>query len=217
MFQGVQILTLTVVAILGATMISCQSIFVVYASSSPYNSGYDHGCDDAGIPDPGDRYINQPEKGPTFHTGEFMSGYDDGFSACSGAQTTEDDDDNDLPLCKNGVVQDCQVPGGITCLVEERDDPCMDIWYGMTAGGWPECCDGSSSGQYFPEEGTKEFNDIKDCVDDVYEDGLNHPFSSDRYEECDFDYLEVNPYYDAFINGCKNAGNSEETCERFID
>jgi hypothetical protein len=33
---------------------------------SPYESGYDHGCDDADISDPDDRYINQPEKGPSF-------------------------------------------------------------------------------------------------------------------------------------------------------
>ena len=45
-----------------------------YASSEAYNSGYEHGCDDAGISDPDDRYINQPEKGPSFHTGSFMSG-----------------------------------------------------------------------------------------------------------------------------------------------
>jgi hypothetical protein len=56
-----------------------------YASEeSPYDSGYDHGCDDARISDPDDRYINQPEKGPSFHTDRFMDGYNDGFGACSG-------------------------------------------------------------------------------------------------------------------------------------
>jgi hypothetical protein len=57
----------------------------VYASeSSRYAFGYDHGCDDAGISDPNDRYINQPERGPSFHTDEFMSGYYDGFNNCGG-------------------------------------------------------------------------------------------------------------------------------------
>jgi hypothetical protein len=55
-----------------------------YTSSNAYDSGYDHGCDDAGISDPDDRYINQPERGPAFHTGTFMRGYNDGFDACSG-------------------------------------------------------------------------------------------------------------------------------------
>jgi len=55
-----------------------------YASSDAYDSGYNHGCDDAGISDPDDRYINQPEKGPSFHTGTFMRGYNNGFDACSG-------------------------------------------------------------------------------------------------------------------------------------
>lgn len=39
-------------------------IQLVYAGGkSPYESGYDHGCDDADISDSDDRYINQPEKG----------------------------------------------------------------------------------------------------------------------------------------------------------
>jgi hypothetical protein len=56
----------------------------VFASNeSPYNSEYDHGCDDAAISDPSKRYINQPEKGSSFHTEEFMSGYYNEFNACS--------------------------------------------------------------------------------------------------------------------------------------
>jgi hypothetical protein len=51
--------------------------------SSPYDSGYDHGCDDAGL-SPSDRYINEPGKGPSYHTEEFMSGYRDGFNNCGG-------------------------------------------------------------------------------------------------------------------------------------
>jgi hypothetical protein len=56
---------------------------IAYASSDAYDSGYDHGCDDAGISDPSDRYYNQPERGPAFHTEAFNSGYEDGFNACS--------------------------------------------------------------------------------------------------------------------------------------
>jgi hypothetical protein len=62
-------------------------------SSSPYDSGYDHGCDGAKIPNPSDRYINQPEKGPSFHTDEFMNGYNDGYNACySGGSSTSGSD-----------------------------------------------------------------------------------------------------------------------------
>ena len=45
-------------------------------------SGYVHGCDDSRITDFSARYINQPEKGPNFHTDEFMRGYDAGYNAC---------------------------------------------------------------------------------------------------------------------------------------
>src|SRR4051812_10417988 len=55
---------------------------------SPYDSGYDHGCDDAGISDPSDRYINEPGKGASFHTGEFMQGYNAGYSNCSDDDST---------------------------------------------------------------------------------------------------------------------------------
>ena len=52
-------------------------------SITPYDSGYDHGCDDARISDPSDRYINQREKGPSYHTEEFMDGYYRGFDVCA--------------------------------------------------------------------------------------------------------------------------------------
>src|SRR5215204_6130158 len=52
-------------------------------TKSPFESGYSHGCNDAGITDFSDRYINQPGKDPSFHTEEFMRGYDTGYNACS--------------------------------------------------------------------------------------------------------------------------------------
>lgn len=63
------------------------------SSKSPYESGYDHGCDDADISDPVDRYVNQPEKGPSFHTNEFMRGYNDGYDECSGQESQPSDED----------------------------------------------------------------------------------------------------------------------------
>ncbi len=52
-----------------------------YAQSS-YDSGYDHGCDDADISKPSRQYLNQPGKGPLFHSDEFMEGYNDGYGDC---------------------------------------------------------------------------------------------------------------------------------------
>lgn len=54
------------------------------AAASPRSAGYDHGCSDASLP-ASDRYINQPDKGPADHTAEFVDGYNDGFSTCSGS------------------------------------------------------------------------------------------------------------------------------------
>jgi hypothetical protein len=59
-------------------------VHLAYAGGkSPYESGYDHGRDDADE-DVDDRYINQPERGPSFHTDAFMRGYNAGFNDCSG-------------------------------------------------------------------------------------------------------------------------------------
>jgi hypothetical protein len=67
-----------------------QSAYAV----SAYNSGYNHGCNDAKISDFSDQYINQPGKGASFHTAEFMRGYNDGRNACSSGSTNSISDDN---------------------------------------------------------------------------------------------------------------------------
>ena len=54
-----------------------------------YNSGYNHGCSDAKISDPSNRYINQQGKGPNYHTPDFMSGYHDGFEICSNGNNSQ--------------------------------------------------------------------------------------------------------------------------------
>ena len=78
-FHTVFFLILSVFLLSSLIVISASTI---HASSGPFDSGYDHGCNDATILDPSERYINQPEKGPSFHTDEFMQGYYDGYDAC---------------------------------------------------------------------------------------------------------------------------------------
>jgi hypothetical protein len=85
MFHDKRLVVIIMVMAVSSTLISQQlsGILQVYASkSSPYDSGYDHGCDDAGRSE-SDKYINQPEKGPSFHTNAFMDGYYAGLNACS--------------------------------------------------------------------------------------------------------------------------------------
>jgi hypothetical protein len=75
----------TVGYIFSIYVVDVHAMFVVFASeSSPYDSGYDHGCGDARISDPDDRYINKDGKGPSNHTDEFMNGYNSGYNNCSG-------------------------------------------------------------------------------------------------------------------------------------
>jgi hypothetical protein len=98
-------------SILIATMIlTITGSVSVYASSDAYDSGYDHGCDDAGISDPDDRYYNQPEKGPSFHTDAFNKGYDDGFNACSSGSANNDgtSDDRDQRVGSTEILSNAQ-------------------------------------------------------------------------------------------------------------
>jgi hypothetical protein len=76
------LLFMTMVLSLG---VQAYAVNTLTTTKSPFESGYGHGCNDAGITDFSDRYINQPGKGPSFHTEEFMRGYDTGYNACSNA------------------------------------------------------------------------------------------------------------------------------------
>lgn len=119
-----------------------------YASGNdPYDSGYYHGCDDVGISDSSERYINQPEKGPSFHTNAFMNGYYAGFDACS---NNSDSNNNEIPNCDfdefvnddnecekippnpatavlppcDGSLQDCVTENGDVCLAGASTHEC---------------------------------------------------------------------------------------------
>ena len=55
-----------------------------------HTSGYNHGCSDAQISDPSERYINQPDKRSSSHSDAFMQAYNEGFDACSGNSNSND-------------------------------------------------------------------------------------------------------------------------------
>jgi hypothetical protein len=69
-------LTLFVVAVSGVSLEPISA-----SSKSPYESGYDHGCDDSELKAE-DRYINEPGKDASFHTDEFMDGYRTRYQEC---------------------------------------------------------------------------------------------------------------------------------------
>ncbi|TVP40085.1 hypothetical protein [Candidatus Nitrosocosmicus arcticus] len=95
--------------------------------SSPYQSGYDHGCDDVGISNPSDRYINQPEKGPSFHTSEFMNGYNSGFNSCSSSNNNYNEGYSPEGSTSSNSQRDCSlsegIGGGIGALAGEMIAP----------------------------------------------------------------------------------------------
>jgi hypothetical protein len=168
--------------------LSVVSLVTASASSkSPYESGYDHGCDDADISDPNDRYINQPEKGPSFHTNEFMRGYNDGYDDCSGGGNGEYNDPcnyHGLYICdSNGncdserfdcLSDDCVNGQPATTGQCEGDDEPYD---NNDSGSDSNSDDGSGSDDLPQEVGCQEDDDYcdadegcrsesVDCIDD---------------------------------------------------
>ena len=65
-------------AVFVSMVLAISTCSIGYASSDAYNSGHHHGCNDADKP-VSERYINEADKGPSQHTGEFMDGCHQGF------------------------------------------------------------------------------------------------------------------------------------------
>jgi hypothetical protein len=87
---------------------------------SGHDSGYNHGCDDAKVADPSQRYINQPEKGPNFHSDAFMQGYKSGFSSCSVQQSDSlppSDTSSQIPSLPTMTDQGDETSFGIAVII----------------------------------------------------------------------------------------------------
>lgn len=110
------------------------------ASNLPYRSGYNHGCSDAKISDSSKRYINQPGKGPSYHTTEFMRGYNDGFDSCLGV---------------NGSSSSPTAKGTFRVIVQVTNQSPQDITGGISVSvdHKPENIFRSAYGLYFPSGG----------------------------------------------------------------
>jgi hypothetical protein len=77
------------------------------------------------------------------------------------------------------------------------------------------------------EDWSEKYDDIPgapECWVDGYDDGLENPFDQDRHKECIFDVEKSGglccngkPYYEGFMYGCMDAGNTKETCDKFTD
>ena len=65
------------------------------------------------------------------------------------------------------------------------------------------------------DEAYEDVPGAPECWYDGYEDGQNNGFNQDRNEECGED--KGDQYYRAFIQGCIDANNSKDICERFTD
>ena len=98
----------------------------------PYKSGYDHGCSDAKIFDPDNRYINQPEKGPQFHTNEFLRGYNDGFEKCSNGSNPPSTSKGTFKVIVEVINQiPHDISGGITVSVDPSPDNIVKAAYDL--------------------------------------------------------------------------------------
>ena len=64
-----------------------------------------------------------------------------------------------------------------------------------------------------------------DCTDQGYDDGQNNQFDHNKFRQCEAlsESIDSNlegeksTYYEAFINGCIDAGNIRDICEGATD
>lgn len=121
--------TIIPILLLALAIIGSISVTNTYASDkSPYRSGYDYGCDDADQPVK-DRYINEPGKGPSYHTDEFMSGYREGFDDCKSGESAYSQDTSDFPELEEGKKYGgCeQQSKGLACdIIDDNDNKTGD-------------------------------------------------------------------------------------------
>ena len=230
-----------IIVVLLAFLLAPQLQQVANASSnSPYESGRDHGCDDAAISDVDDRYINQPEKGPSFHTNEFMRGYNAGYDDCSGSEDGNDND-NDKTYCDvpnpSNPCHDRKDYSDTTGLYTCLDGSHEANWRDCTGGGSndddddshpqndPDCwygglyvCDDESG-----ECDNDEFDCMTDCADGSIvttgeecpgNDDSDEPASDDSWEDEQAAEEESGGYWedDGYIdeNGDGNYDEGEE-------
>jgi hypothetical protein len=194
-FYYVRLLLAPVLLLL--TCLIAISVSPAYASSEPYDSGYDHGCNDAGILDPSDRYINQPEKGPSFHTDAFMEGYHAGYDIC-----TDNSIESTPPTAEVGgsFKLDATIDFDRQAILGENGNNLGDAWFTINGERYGE-------GTYY---------DMRDWVydDDVQIRGINtNPLS--RVLELPYS-LESGQEIQVCLNDnkgyhlCKMIINSEE-------
>lgn len=121
--------------VLAAALVSLNPFNIDVHAQSPHSSGYSHGCSDAKISNPDNRYINQPEKGPRYHTSQFMSGYYDGFNNCYVGPSSSSSDE-----------------GTFKVIVEVTNQSPMDTYGGITISvdHYPNNIFKSASDVYFP-------------------------------------------------------------------
>ena len=144
----------------------------------PYKSGYSHGCSDAKISDPDNRYINQPGKGANYHTNEFLRGYNDGFEKCTAGNNTPSNTKGTFKVIVEVTNQSPRdLSGGITVSVDYSPENIVKSAYGVYFPG-----DGETTSKIFTFKSTDvpvgtEFEVNIDYGDDYnqYKFGENSP------------------------------------------
>ena len=105
----------------------------------PYKSGYNHGCSDAKISNPDNRYINQPGKGANYHTFEFLRGYNDGFETCSNGSNPPSTSKGTFKVIVEVTNQSPRdISGGITVNVDHSPENIVKSAYGVYFPGGGE-------------------------------------------------------------------------------
>jgi hypothetical protein len=131
-----QLIRLAFIFSLLAILMTFVTIASFYSNTalaqSSYDSGFEHGCSDKKISNPDHRYINQPSKGPEYHTDLFMSGYNNGFDSCVAEGHSFQTDQEIFKVIVNVLNHSNRdIYGGITISVDHYPKDIFKSAYGV--------------------------------------------------------------------------------------
>jgi hypothetical protein len=154
-------------------------------------------------------------------------------SGCPNDYHSHEDDEsgecipNNIP-CSQGYIMTVMTNGGDNCEQKQKQISCIDVPFYMTCDSQKKRNDNKDSGndktkviekttviQSASAASTVTANeaDISNCKLDGSTDGIQQKFNPVRYQACGLYTYADKAYYDGFVAGCMQVGNTKLICE----
>jgi hypothetical protein len=141
---------------------------------------------------------------------------------------------NNIP-CAQGYVMTVMTNGGDNCEQKQQQISCVDVPFYLTcdsqkkndnSNGGPNIGSSTTTKNIVinptpatstPETTTANAADISNCKLDGSADGIQQKFDTAKYQACKLYTNNDKVYYDGFVAGCMNIGNTKLICQTVAD